>query len=57
MTLNERLCHMGLMEEFEAGLGSRSKMESVLQVVFLSKENIDAIVAENAKESKTNGFR
>ena len=44
MTVNERLCHLGLMDDFDASLGSPAKMKSILQEVFLSEENIEAII-------------
>ena len=44
MTVNERLCYMGLMNEFDASLSSRAKMRSVLSSVFLSPANIEAII-------------
>jgi hypothetical protein len=44
MTVNERLCHMGLMDEFDACHSSPAKMRSVLAAVFLSPDNIEAII-------------
>lgn len=44
MTVNERLFHMGLLADFEASEGDASRMRSILRAVFLSSENIEAIV-------------
>jgi hypothetical protein len=44
MTVNERLCHMGLMDDFDASLNDPSCMRTVLKAVFLSPENIEAII-------------
>jgi hypothetical protein len=45
MTVNERLCEMGLMDDFEQ-TESRAKLESVLREVFLTHENIEAIIKQ-----------
>jgi hypothetical protein len=44
MTVNERLCHMGLMDEFERVTRSPEKMRSVLHSAFLSHDNTEAII-------------
>ena len=44
MTVNERLCHMGLMEEFESAAGSPARMRAVLYSAFLTHDNIEAII-------------
>ena len=49
MTVNERLCHMGLMEDFEANICNPSKMRAVLRAAFLSAEDVAAIVKAQRK--------
>lgn len=49
MTVNERLCHMGLMDDFDKSLNDPSCMRVVLQTVFLSPENIEAIIESKNK--------
>ncbi len=44
MTVNERLCYLGLMEEFDRAAGSPEAIRSVLRSAFLSQEEIEAIV-------------
>lgn len=44
MTVNERLWHMGLMEDFEQATGNPDRLRSILRSVFLSPQNIEAIV-------------
>lgn len=44
MTVNERLCHMGLMDEFERSNPSPEEMRKVLSTAFLSPEDIEAVM-------------
>ena len=44
MTVNERLCHMGLMDDFDKSLNDPSCLRAVLKAVFLSPENTEAII-------------
>lgn len=44
MTVNEMLCHMGLMEEFDRVSKSPQKMRAVLYSTLLSRDNIEAII-------------
>jgi hypothetical protein len=54
MTVNERLCHMGLMEEFERAAGSREKLSAVLYSAFLTKDNIEAIILKHTAQQSDN---
>ncbi|NWK57650.1 hypothetical protein HW115_18680 [Verrucomicrobiaceae bacterium N1E253] len=44
MTVNERLCYFGLMDDYDQSVGRPLEMRSVLLAVFLSESNIDAII-------------
>lgn len=44
MTVNERLCHMGLLDDFDQSLDKPSSMRPVLRAALLSAENIEAII-------------
>ena len=44
MTVNERLCHMGLMDDFEKANGHPERLRAVLRAAFLSPSDIEAIV-------------
>lgn len=46
MTVNERLCHLGLMEDFEKDRHSPAKVRVILSAAFLSQENIEAIIQQ-----------
>ncbi|MCM2274311.1 MAG: hypothetical protein NDI75_05915 [Candidatus Didemnitutus sp.] len=50
MTVNERLCHLGLMEEFDRSAGSPEALRSVLRSAFLTQEDIEAIVRSPKRE-------
>ena len=43
MTVNERLCHMGLMDDFELACGHPDRLRTVLRAAFLSPTDIEAI--------------
>ena len=59
MTVNERLCHIGLMEEFDRSIGSPEKIRSVLRSAFLSVENIEAIIKNQPAQQvdEVNAYR
>lgn len=44
MTVNERLCYMGLIQDFEESVGGADSMRAVLRVAFLSSSNIEPII-------------
>ncbi len=54
MTINERLYHADLLTDFEESLSQRNKLklESVLEKVFVSKEDIAFVVNQYLKKDK-----
>jgi len=46
MTVNERLCYLGLMQDFEESVGRPDSMRAVLRAAFLSPPNIEAIILQ-----------
>ena len=47
MTVNERLCFLGLMDDYEHSCDNPSEMRAVLQATFLSQDNIEALIEKN----------
>ncbi len=54
MTINERLYHADLLADFEQSLSQRNKLklESVLEQVFVGKEDIAFVVNQLLKKDK-----
>ena len=52
MTVNERLHHSGLLEAFDKAIENREERDirSILEEVFLTPENIDAIILSASEE-------
>ena len=52
MTVNERLFHAGLMDDFDKSIEEKDKAKLVfiLEKVFLSQENIKVIVEKYIKD-------
>ena len=46
MTVNERLCYLGLMQDYEDSIGHPDSMRAVLSTAFLSPANIEAIILQ-----------
>ncbi len=59
MTINERLYHADLLRDFEESLAQRNKLklESVLEKVFISKEDIAFVVSQFLKKDKLNNVK
>lgn len=55
MTVNERLCYLGLMDEFDRASKSPAAIRSVLQSAFLSRENIEAIITNRRAQPASGG--
>ncbi len=52
MTVNERLFHAGLINDFDKSIEqqNRVKLIHILEKVFLSQENIDVVVKKYIKD-------
>lgn len=52
MTVNERLFHAGLLDDFDKSIEEqdKTKLVLVLEKVFLSQENIEAIIEKYIKD-------
>ncbi len=52
MTVNERLFHAGLLDDFDKSIEEqdKTKLVLILEKVFLSRENIEAIIEKYTKD-------
>ncbi len=52
MTVNERLFHAGLIDDFDKSIEEqdKTKLVFILEYVFLSQENIEVIVEKYIKD-------
>lgn len=51
MTVNERLWHTGLLNDFDEAVSQKDeqRLKSILEKVYLSPENIQAIIEQELK--------
>jgi hypothetical protein len=52
MTVNDRLFHAGLLDDFDKSIEEqdKTKLVLILEKVFLSRENIEAIIEKYTKD-------
>ncbi len=52
MTVNERLFHKDLLEDFDKAIEEqdKTKLTNILEKIFLSRENIEVIIEKHIKD-------